>query len=152
MRRSMLHSKQVLADRSQDIRVVYFPYALEYHRFALPAARASDCANEAHAFERWTDVIFQKQDSLGLKSWGSCAMEAGIADTAWIASCALRPGESERVKAGRDFGDKIGLTGTPAILVNGWYLKSTPNRVELNRVIESVLDGDPPQGADQSTT
>jgi len=54
-----------------DVRAVYGPQPLAYHRFALSAARAAECAAREHLLHDWIDAVYNKQDSLGLKSWGS---------------------------------------------------------------------------------
>ncbi|PYO86675.1 MAG: hypothetical protein DMD66_12955 [Gemmatimonadetes bacterium] len=80
----------ILHERPSDVRVVYVPHPLSYHRFALGAAQGAECAADVDALGKWLDVVFSKQDSLGLKSWGAYAAEAGIRDTARIAECAKR--------------------------------------------------------------
>jgi protein-disulfide isomerase len=64
-----------------EVALVYVHYPLPMHRFAIPAARAAECAGEQDRFAEMHDALFSKQDSLGLKSWMSFASETAIRDT-----------------------------------------------------------------------
>jgi thiol-disulfide isomerase/thioredoxin len=79
---------QLLQKYPETVSTHYIHYPLSYHKFALPAARASNCAAEEGRFDQWADILFRKQDSLGIKSWGAFAFESGITDTLRIAQCA----------------------------------------------------------------
>jgi hypothetical protein len=58
-------------DRGNAISFVFVHFPLPMHRFARPAARAAECANTLGKFDAFQRVLFGKQDSLGLKPWGS---------------------------------------------------------------------------------
>lgn len=49
-------------------------------RFALPAARGSECAANPGRFAEYVTAVFRKQDSLGLRTWGAFAEDAGVPD------------------------------------------------------------------------
>lgn len=136
--------RELLAERASSVSVVYVSFPLPMHRFALSAARAADCADKQGDFRKWMDEVFEKQDSLGMKSWGSLAHEAGIRDTARIARCATDPRPVERIVAGRALGTKISVSGTPTVIVNGWRFPDTPSKEELERAIEAVNAGRAP--------
>ncbi|HEX6630758.1 MAG TPA: thioredoxin domain-containing protein, partial [Gemmatimonadaceae bacterium] len=143
---STLH--EVLGDHDADVSTVYVPFPLPMHRFALGAARGAECANAVGKFREWLSVVYQGQDSLGLKSWGAYAASAGIADTAAISRCAADPAPVPRIEAGREFAQRIGATGTPTILVNGWRLPAPPTAGELHRVVDAFKRGKVPFVAD----
>jgi protein-disulfide isomerase len=137
--------RSTLGERPEDLQAVFISYPLEYHRFALGAARAAECAAEVGAFAEWVDQVYAKQDSLGLKSWASYAADAGISDTTSIEDCARGAGTSARIDATREFGSRIGVEGTPTVLVNGWRFLRPPTKARLNEVIDILLRGDQPQ-------
>lgn len=58
------------------LRVVIRHWPLSSHRFAVPAARAAECASAHNRFVPFHDLLFAKQDSLGLKSFTDFATEA----------------------------------------------------------------------------
>ncbi|HET7631931.1 MAG TPA: thioredoxin domain-containing protein [Gemmatimonadaceae bacterium] len=130
-----------------QVAVVWVNFPLPYHRFAMGAARAAECAAALGSFGLWRDAVFEQQDSLGLKSWGTFAVAAGIADTGTIAQCARDPAPVAAIQAGRDFGTNIGLTGTPTVIINGWRFRSTPNPAELKAAVDAELHHRRPPGA-----
>ena len=79
----------------RDLRVVIRHKPLSYHRLAFHAAKASECAAEQGRFEEMYQLLFRKQDSLGLKSFGGFAAESGVPDIVAFESCTT----SKRVEA-----------------------------------------------------
>ena len=137
---------QVLAEHSHDVALVFVHLPLPMHRFALPAARAAECAGHVGRFREFVDVAYRKQDSLGLKSWGSFAREAGVSDTARIASCAIARDGVARIDAGLAFATKIGAHSTPTVIVNGWRFDHPPTASQLIGVLDSLRKGVRPFG------
>ena len=70
-----------------DIAMVFIHFPLSTHRFARLAARGAECAATEGRFESYLDEVFDKQDSLGLKSWGAIARETGIKDSSGFDHC-----------------------------------------------------------------
>ncbi len=138
---------QIRRQYRSQVAVVWVHFPLAYHHFALSAARAAECAARMGAFDRWRAAVFNEQDSLGLKSWGSFAAAAGIADTEAIAQCARDPAPVAAIQAGLNFGTSIALTGTPTVIVNGWRFSTTPTTAQLEAAINSELAGHRPPGA-----
>lgn len=128
----------------EGIQLTYIHYPLSYHRFAEPAARASECANAQGRFEAIHDGFFEKQDSLGLKPWRSFAEEAGVADLERFDACVSERGPIPGVEAGKAFGDDIDVRGTPTVLINGWRLSSVPSLKALEEHIAAIRVGKPP--------
>jgi protein-disulfide isomerase len=121
-----------------DLQILLVYHPLSYHANAVPAARAGLCATEMGALNRWVHAAFAKQDSFGIKSWGSIAALAGIEDTSAISRCANAATKSEPIDSGLAFGRRISLKGTPTILVNGWKFRGVPTQEELDSVIVAV--------------
>src|SRR5687768_4822813 len=122
---------------------VFLHYPLANHRFALPAARVSECALEQGRFDEARALLFAKQDSLGLKSWMSFARDAGVPDTACFSKCAASSVPLPRVADGLEAGRIAGVRGTPTILLNGWRFHIPPSVEELETAVRRVLDGKP---------
>jgi protein-disulfide isomerase len=134
----------VLANHAPDVRLLYIPNPLPYHRFAKSAANAAECSIALGApLQRWIEVIYAKQDSLGLKSWGSYASEAGIQDTLRLATCARSSKMAQRIQAGLALGSEIKLNGTPTVVLDGWRFGETPTLDELERAIARRVRGEP---------
>jgi protein-disulfide isomerase len=137
--------KKVLAERREQLRVIYVHYPLEYHRMAVPAANAAECAARVGAFVGWVEVVYQKQDSLGIKSWESYARSAGITDTSAVARCAASQAPVQTVAEGIEYGRRLGVTAIPTILVNGWRYRQPPDRAALEQAFDALLQDKKPR-------
>lgn len=115
---------------STQIQVVLVHFPLPNHRFALPSARALECAAETGAVARFVDAVYSMQDSLGLVGWGAFARQAGISDTVRIRDCAQRPDAVSRIESSIALGNRMGVLGTPTVFVNGVPL-GAPSREAL---------------------
>jgi protein-disulfide isomerase len=131
--------KQVEAARPGSVQNIYVHFPLGYHRFALPAARGAECAAQVGKFQEWVSVLFEKRDSLGLKSWGHYALEAGIKDTSRVNECVRNLKFNSRIDAGTKFGESIQVGGTPTVLINGWRFHVTPSSVAIDSAIDASL-------------
>lgn len=118
-----------------DLQVKYIHYPLDYHSFALPAARVAECLKDVVPLQRWSDVIFTQQDSLGHKSWAQFAHEAGAADTSGVESCAKSSQSIPQIEAGLRIGQNVSLKGTPTVIANGWKLSKPPTRQQIDSMI-----------------
>ena len=85
----LFHSslREVMTAFPHDVAFLFVHFPLDYHRFALPAARAAECSMSLGRFREMHDVLYAKQDSLGVKTWSSFASSAGLEDTVAFAAC-----------------------------------------------------------------
>jgi protein-disulfide isomerase len=121
-----------------DVAVVFRHWPLPYHHFALPAARAAECANAQGRFEAMHDLLYARQDSLGLKSFASFAADAGVADTAAFDVCNRSGGPVMALAADTTDARQLGGRGTPTVVVNGLLL-GVPNGAALDKAIQDAL-------------
>jgi len=135
--------KKTMEEFGPSVGATIIPFPLKIHRFAEISAVAAECAAEQGRFAEYVDGLFLKQDSLGLKSWESFALEAGVAERDQFQACVDAQRPLGRVKAGRAVADSIGLQSTPTVFVNGWRLPAF-GEDELSRAIEGVLNGERP--------
>jgi protein-disulfide isomerase len=112
--------------------------------FGRRQSRATQCANRVGRFAEFTDLVYAKQDSLGLKGWNSYASEAGVRDTTAFARCLTETEPIARIDSGLSIGHRIGVHGTPTVLVNGWRFASVPTEAELLHAISAVASGASP--------
>jgi protein-disulfide isomerase len=125
------------------VSVVFLHFPLSNHRFASIAAQAAECSQSQDRFSDFVNAVFKYQDSLGLKSWGAIALEAGIRDSVGFGACVLafrRP----RIDSGAALARRLGLKGTPSIFVNGWRFDNPPSVEELRQTIRALLAGKKP--------
>ena len=116
--------QEVITPSSRDVALVFVHFPLPMHRFARPAARAAECANDQSRFGKFIDIVYAKQDSLGLKSWGSFAAEAGISDTIQFVKCTAGASKLSKIEEGLAAGTRIKVQGTPTVVINGWRFRN----------------------------
>lgn len=103
------------SDHPGAVSLVVHHFPLRSHRFAQAAAQSAECADEQGHFAAMHSLLLAKQDSFGLKSWPSYALEAGVSDSARFLTCFRRP-PSPRIAAGMELGETIGVRGTPTFV------------------------------------
>lgn len=143
-RRYQPRIQSVLREFPKEVSLVYVHFPIPGHRFARPAARAAECAGREGLFLAMVDAVFAKQDSLGLRSWTSFAVDAGVRDTVRFAKCNADTTTIPSMDIGLETGRRIGVTGTPSMMINGWLIKGVPTEKELSRVVVELLKGREP--------
>ena len=138
-------SFQVASQRfGNRVALWFIDFPLDIHRFAQPAAHAAECAARLGAFDSMARVLFAKQDSFGLKPWGSYAAEAGVRDSPGFDACMRDTSSLAMVAAGRAAGTRAGVTATPTILINGWRYAEPPSD-SLSTILARVIAGGQPR-------
>jgi protein-disulfide isomerase len=131
----------------RQIGLTYVHFPIPGHRFAMPAARAAECANDQGRFEAMHDQLFEGQDQFGLKPWDEYATAAGVPDIPAFDACIKRTDPIPRVEDGKALGAKLDVKGTPTIIINGWKLGHPPTEAELDEMVKRILAGKQPVDA-----
>lgn len=126
------------------VALAFVHYPIPGHRFAEPAARVAECADEQGRFEAMHDRLFEEQDQLGLKAWRDFATEVSVADLPAFESCAQKNVPIPRVVEGKKLGEQLDIQVTPTLIVNGWKLGRPPTAEDLDRMVKAVLSGKSP--------
>ncbi len=105
---------------------------------------AAECAHLQGRFEAFHDVLFEQQDSLGLKAWTKFAEQSGVPDRRAFEACINKGDRDPKVEQGIAFGNRIDARGTPTILLNGWMLAAPPSLAQLRESVRAIRDGKPP--------
>lgn len=144
--------KQLEREYPGRVAVSFVHFPLPFHRFARAAASAAECARSVGRFEHMHDLLFERQDSIGLKSWGEFASSAGIKDTVSFNACVRSHDMSRRIDHHVELAESLSITATPTLIVNGWKLPLPPSTDELSRIARSLLSGEPWQPQDAGDT
>jgi protein-disulfide isomerase len=128
------------------VSLTFLHLPLGTHRFAMDAARGAECAATQGAFKAFAEMVFLKQDSLGLKPWVEYAREARIADPEAVIACMQGEGSFPRIEAGLALAARLGVDATPTVIVNGWLHPRPPSLRELAGAVADVLRGVEPAG------
>ncbi len=131
--------EQVLETYGDQVRIVYRQFPLNaIHANAQLSAEASLCADAQGKFWEMHDAIFEargKADSDGLKAMAAdLGLDSEVFD-ACLDSRDFRAQVAEDLEAGR----QAGVTGTPALFINGRFLSGAQPFNVVSRMIDDEL-------------
>lgn len=111
--------KKIEEQYGDRIRIVYRQYPLtSLHQNAFKAAEASLCAKDQGKFWEMHDMLFQEQSQLTIRDLKVKANRLGL-DQRKFDECLDTGHFAGQVQADVREGDRVGVTGTPALFVNG---------------------------------
>jgi protein-disulfide isomerase len=141
------HCKQAAPNIEQllslepDVRFVFQNFPLTSHNWADKAADYVDCVGRASNDAVWKFIqkTFDEQNNIteanADEKLKAIATASGVkADE--IAACAGRADTKIRVEASLDLGKSVGVTGTPALFINGRSMAGTTPVDVLRKVVE----------------
>lgn len=121
----------------KDFAVIFYEFPLPYHPLAYPLARAAECASNQGRFAAFHDSIYAEQGLLGVIPILDLAIRSGIPDTAAFRRCVTETVPVTAIENDLATGRRIGVPGTPAIIVNG-VMHTTDLRVrDFEQMIQS---------------
>ena len=129
--------EQVLDKYPDSVKIVYKHYPLSFHKEALQAALASLAAAEQGRFWEYHDELYLNQNSLSKEKYIEIAKNLGL-DLKKFSLDIMRPSLRKKVEEDIQDAQKAGVTGTPAIFVNGRQLKIRDFQT-LSKLIDAVL-------------
>jgi protein-disulfide isomerase/thiol-disulfide isomerase/thioredoxin/uncharacterized membrane protein len=135
-------------EMGDDLRLAFMHYPMHkkcndtglkksMHAFACNAAIASVCAHEQGKFWELHDVMFRNSTRLRNKHLAKYARSVGLDMKAYTA-CTRNPDTLEKVKADARIGKSLGVTGTPALFINGRKLVGAQPVTSLRAAIAEV--------------
>jgi protein-disulfide isomerase len=89
------------------------------HPFARAAAAAAECAALQGRFEQMHQVMFARQELLGVTPWDTLATEAGLASLAEFGACMDSPSARSKVQRDEALARTLGFAATPVVIVHG---------------------------------
>jgi protein-disulfide isomerase len=114
------------------IRIVYRHFPLEpIHPHARTAALASECAAAQGRFERYHNLLFLKQDSIGVVSWSTFAKRAGVTDVSAFQLCLKSKRYDAAITRDLKFVRQLDIRGTPTLIIGGELLEGVPTLDQL---------------------
>ena len=131
--------KQVEKNYPQQVRIVYRQFPLNnLHPHAQKAAEASLCANEQKKFWEFHDSMFSNQSELSVPDLKQRAVDLKM-DTQAFNQCLDSGRFAAAIQADIQEGAKHGVSGTPALFINGRLLTGNQPYAEIRDVIEDEL-------------
>lgn len=122
------------------VRVEFRQFPLrQIHPQAQKAAEAALCAGDQDKFWQMHDALFESQQQLAQLDYKAKAAELGL-DTARFSSCLDSEAKAEAVQADLEAGRKAGVSGTPALYVNGRPIQLQNGRPFADQIADVIDD------------
>lgn len=131
--------KEVEKNYPKEVRVVFrqFPLA-NIHPNALKAAEASLCSQEQGRFWELHDEMFADQSTLKVEDLKAKAAKLKLDATAFNA-CLDSGKFAKKVSEEVRDGSVVGVSGTPAVFINGRFLSGAQPYQEVAKIIDEEL-------------
>lgn len=110
--------ERIISEMGDRVRVVVRDYPLAQHTHAFKAAEAAEAAREQDKYWEYTALLFRNQSALEVANLKQYAASLGLDRARFDA--ALDSGKfADKVRRDITDGDKVGVSGTPSLFVNG---------------------------------
>jgi len=131
--------ERIEAEYKDKVRVVYLQFPLaSMHLHARKAAEASLCAYEQNKFWQLHDAMFNDQQNLTVDDLKQKAAKLSL-DTAAFNSCLDSGKYLAEIQSDMEEGVRVGISGTPAMFINGRLLIGAQPYGEIQKIIEDEL-------------
>jgi len=131
--------EQVLDTYGDQVRLVFRQFPLNnIHPNAQKAAEASLCANDQGKFWEMHDLMFKEQRSLELEQLKEKAARLEL-DVEAFNECVDSSKYAEAVMSDQEAASRVGVSGTPALFINGRFLSGAQPYEQLAVVIDAEL-------------
>jgi protein-disulfide isomerase len=128
---------QLLANYPTQVRFVYRDYAFLTAE-SLPAAEATECANEQDAYWDFQRALFSQQYALNRSTYLTYAADLGL-DVQAFTDCIDSQRYKSEVQADTRDGSQVGVTGTPAFFINGRFISGYLPYEQFKAVVDEEL-------------
>lgn len=134
--------QQVEENYGDSVRMVFRQFPLNsIHPRAQKAAEASLCADDQGKFWEMHDAMFEEQKSLAVDQLKEKAARIGL-DAEAFAGCLDSDKFASQVAADLQAGAAAGVTGTPAMFINGRFLNGAVPYDQLAKIVDEELARD----------
>jgi protein-disulfide isomerase len=132
--------KQIEEHYGDKLRIVYRQFPLtSVHPHAQKAAEASLCANEQQKFWELHDAMFQDNHNLDIDALKQKASALNL-NRATFDACLDSSKYADAIKKDIFEGARFGVTGTPAMFINGRFVGGVVPYAELSKIIDQEIE------------
>jgi protein-disulfide isomerase len=135
---------------SPDAKLIFQPFPLPMHPWALKAADFADCVSQQNpdAFWKFINNVYEAQseitDADADKRFAEMATTAGV-DGAKASACSTKPETNARVQRSIELGKEVGVSGTPTLFINGRKVQAVTDTPFEQ--LKAMVDFEATQGA-----
>lgn len=135
---------QVLPEYGDKVRLVYKNFPLSFHNWAELSGIATECAYDQDEAAFWTlySYYFDNQREVTAENIKDKTIEAlkdSKVDIAKWTKCYDGKETADRVRNDMAEGQSVGVTGTPAFLINGRFLSGAQPFARFKAIIDDEL-------------
>jgi len=128
----------VMKNYGDKVRIVFRQFPLPMHSNAKKAGEASLCADDQGKFWEMHDALFADQKALGIDALKAKAVNLSL-DASVFDECLDSGKYAQQVETDLEEGAAAGVTGTPAMFVNGRFISGAVPYDQLSAVIDEEL-------------
>jgi len=128
----------------KDVQIIFKQFPLPSHKNAFHAALATGAAARQGKFWELHDLLFKNMRSLGLENMVVYAAQAGL-DIVQFKKDMEDPTLKDQVEYERDLAQKLGITGTPGIMVGDKQQVGWASYEAVDMMIKRALNSPPQQ-------
>jgi predicted DsbA family dithiol-disulfide isomerase len=132
--------KAIRADFPEQVAVVIRHIPIASHPFALPAARASECAARQERFIAFHHALFAGQALIGVDPWTRFAQDARLPDLPAFDACMAETGPVAAVERDRAAGRRLEVDRTPTLLINEHRYAGAPPLSTLRERVQRAVE------------
>jgi protein-disulfide isomerase len=135
---------QVMKESGTKVRLVHKNFPLAFHKWAEAGSVAGECAFEQDPQSFWKiyNYFFENQKDMtpeNVKDKALVALEGTKVDKAKFNDCYDNKKTLDKIKADMAEGQTVGVTGTPAFLINGRKLSGAQPFDRFKAIIDDEL-------------
>lgn len=130
---------KVLKSYGDKVSLTYVDFPINPSGVSLVVAHGAVCAEQQGKYWEYHGMAFNQQSSLTKDSPAALAKALSIDETKFK-TCMESPAPKARVEAGKAEGERLGVSGTPALFLNGARLHGY-DEPSLIQAIDAALKG-----------
>jgi protein-disulfide isomerase len=121
------------------VRLIYRDFPLtQLHPYAMGAAIAANCASEQNKYWEYHDLLYKGDIELSALAYEAFATQLNM-DMDAFTQCQQNMDNQKKVQNDMEFGEMVGVKGTPTFFVNGYRMVGAQPFEEFQKVIDNIL-------------
>lgn len=130
---------ELLTTYKDKIRYTLKDFPLSFHQFAKKAHEAALCAGDQDKYWDYNKFLWENQTALDIKDLKEYAKKAKL-DTGKFDKCLDSGKHTADVEKNFNYGQSLGVTGTPSFFVNGIMMSGAKPLEEFKQIIDTELN------------
>ncbi len=129
--------RKIIFDRAKDVKIIFkdFPVVSEN---SLPLALFGRCAGEQGLFWLMHDQLFANQGEINNEKLNQIVKQIGLEEDKFN-NCVKNEKYLNGIKKDFVLGEKLEISGTPTLFINGYKLTGDIPEETLNKIIDELL-------------